>query len=324
MQQLEISPLQKLLQTQQTSLEYFFQHIDLEEVEKVVQLCLKIKGFIVLSGVGKSGIIAEKIAATLMSTGTRALYLPAANFLHGDIGAVSSEDLVILLSKSGQTQELVTVVPHLREKGCQIAAVVSNPESPLANGVEAKVHLPVWKELCPYDLAPTTSTTVQLLFGDLLAMSLMREKGVSLDDYAANHPAGAIGRNVTKTVRDVMVGKEGLPLCRKEDRLMDAIIELSNKRCGCLLMVTDSMELKGIFTDGDLRRALEKDGAQALKKTMEELSSSDPVTLSPQTLIHHALQKMQSVRWVTVAPVIENQRVIGLIRMHDIIHEELD
>lgn len=324
MYQLESLRLRDLLTAQREALDFFFDEVDLESIEKIVEICLKSRGLIVLTGVGKSGIIAEKIAATLMSTGTRSLYLPAANFLHGDIGGIGSDDVVIMLSKSGKTQELLEIIPHLKKKGASLVAVVSEVGSGIATAVDQVVELPLLKELCPFDLAPTTSTAVQLLFGDLLAMSLMQEKGFTLDSYADNHPGGAIGRKITMTVRDLMKSGEDLPLCKKGDRLMDVIVELSNKRCGCLLIVKEEMGLEGVFTDGDLRRALQTEGPQALEKTMEELCTKDPIALSPDLIAHKALQLMQEKRLITVAPVIENQRVIGLIRMHDIVHEEID
>ena len=257
-----------------------------------------------------------------MSTGTRSLFLPAGNFLHGDIGGIGSDDSVILLSKSGRTEELLEMLPHLKKKGTTLIGVVSDVDSQLAQHVDHIVELPVLKELCPYDLAPTTSTAVQLLFGDLLAMSLMKKRDFTLELYADNHPKGAIGKRITKTVRDLMKRGDELPLCHKDHRLMDVIVELSNKRCGCLLIVDDEMKLQGIFTDGDLRRVLQADGPNALEKTMDELSICDPITLEPELIAHHALQLMQQHRLVMVAPVIENKRVIGLIRMHDIVHEE--
>jgi len=324
MQQVECTRLQALLATQRKTLEYFFNEVDLESIEKVVEMCLHSRGLVVLTGVGKSGVIAEKIATTLMSTGTRSIYLPAANFLHGDIGGIGPDDVVLMLSKSGRTQELLEIIPHLRKKRASLVAIVSDGKSQMTTSVDHVVELPLLKELCPFDLAPTTSTAVQLLFGDLLAMSLMQEKEFTLDSYADNHPAGAIGKKITTTVRDLMKTKEDLPLCRKRDRLVDVIVELSNKRCGCLLIVSENMKLEGIFTDGDLRRALQTSGPKALEKKMDELCTADPIALSPDLIAHKALQLMQEKRLITVAPVIEKGRVIGLIRMHDIVHEELD
>ncbi|NGX60429.1 MAG: Arabinose 5-phosphate isomerase KdsD [Chlamydiae bacterium] len=320
---LATSLLQPLLSKQQQYLNFFFNHLNLEEVEKVLQVCLRSKGLLVLTGVGKSGIIAEKIAMTLISTGTRTLYLPAINFLHGDIGGFGEDDVVLMLSKSGQTQELLHLVPYIHNKGSKIVAITSEKESSLSRASDYQVLLPVEKELCPFDLAPTTSTAVQLLFGDLLAIGLMTEKGFSIEEYARNHPSGSIGMKITNQVADLMKAGEELPLCKPEDRLVDVIVNLSNKRCGCLLVVSEEKRLLGIFTDGDLRRALEKEGAAALENSMKELMMKNPIVVGPHELAHTALKKMQEKKYVTMAPVVDENEVVGLIRMHDIVHEEL-
>jgi len=316
--------LQSLVEQQRQFVNSFFDQIDLEQIEQVVHACLKCQGLIVLTGVGKSGIIAEKIAMTLTSSGTRAIYLPAANFLHGDIGAVTKDDLILMLSKSGETRELLELIPHIRRKGSKIITVISDQDSRLAKKGDLTIYLPVEKELCSYDLAPTTSTSVQLLFGDLLAMALMREKGFTLEQFAENHPAGAIGKKITLFASDLMKTGDELPLCGPEDKLVDMIVELSNKRCGCLLVISSDQTLMGIFTDGDLRRALQSYGPAALEKKMGELMTKSTIFVEPDDLAYEALKKMQSVRFVTVAPVIENQKVVGLIRMHDIVHKGIE
>ncbi|NGX37951.1 MAG: Arabinose 5-phosphate isomerase KdsD [Chlamydiae bacterium] len=319
MNSIQTGLLEDLFHKQRQYVNYFFDHLDFEQVQRVLDQCLQCKGLVILTGIGKSGIIAEKIAMTLVSTGTRALYLPAANVLHGDIGAIHKEDVVMMLSKSGQTEELLELIPHVKEKGCRSIAVVSEEGSTLGTEADFCVVLPVEKELCPFDLAPTTSTAVQLLFGDVLAMALMQENGFSLEQYAGNHPSGAIGKKVKKAVRDLMKTGEQLPFCGPKDRLVDVIVELSNKQCGCLLVVLEG-RLLGVFTDGDLRRGLQKDGPQVMEKRMEELMNCTPIVVAPGDLAYLAKMRMQDKRYVMVAPVIENEKVIGLIRMHDIIH----
>lgn len=322
---IELSSLAKLISVQRQALNFYFDQVDLEAVNRIIDCCYKTKGLTVLTGVGKSGIIAEKISATLVSTGTRSIFLPSSNFLHGDIGAITSEDLVVFLSKSGRTQELLKIIPHLKKKGTQVVAVVSEARSRLSEVVDDVVELPVLKELCSFDLVPTISTTIQLLFGDLLAIELMHKKKFSIEEYATNHPAGTIGRKITFTVEDFMKTENELPICKKKDILLEVLVELSNKCCGCLLIVDDQMCLEGIFTDGDLRRLLHQEGAEALEKSMELLATRDPIVLSPKTSVHAAFQIMQANRLVTVAPVIEsNNRLVGLIRMHDLINEELN
>lgn len=324
MNRTQTAVLQGLSEQQRQYLNFFFDQLDLAQVEKVMQACLDCEGLIILTGVGKSGIIAEKIAMTLTSTGSRALYLPAANFLHGDIGGITPKDIVLMLSKSGETQELLELLPHIRRKKSKIVAIVSDPKSRLASKADLTVDLPVEKELCSFDLAPTTSTSVQLLFGDLLAMALMREKGFTLEQFAENHPAGAIGKKITLFVSDLMkVGKD-LPLCGPDDRLVNVIVELSNKRCGCLLIVSPDQTLLGIFTDGDLRRALQEHGAMVLERKMKDLMTRSLIAVEPDDLAYQAVQKMQSDRFVMVAPVIEKNKLVGLIRMHDIVHKGIE
>lgn len=311
--------LQELFEQQHLYVNHFFENLDLMQAEKILQSCLECEGLLIFTGIGKSGIIAEKIVMTLISTGTRALYLPPMNFLHGDIGVVAPQDRIIMLSKSGETQELLELVPHLRRKGSKIIALVSDQESRLAKMADLYIHLPVEKELCPFDLAPTTSTAVQLLFGDLLAMALMREKGFSLEEYAGNHPYGSIGKKITLRVKELMRVGDDIPLCYPEDRLVDVIVDLSNKKCGCLFVVTEEKKLLGIFTDGDLRRRLQAEGARVMEKKMKDLMNPSPVTVGLEDLALVAIKKMQKMRYVMIAPVVEKEKVQGIIRMHDIV-----
>lgn len=321
MERTATSVLQDLFEKQRQYSNYYFDHLDLLQSEKALQACLDCKGLLIFTGIGKSGIVAEKIAMTLVSVGTRALFLPATNFLHGDIGAIGKEDLVIMLSKSGETQELLTLVPHIRKKQSRILALVSDEESKLARYADLYVHLPVEKELCPFDLAPTTSTAVQLFFGDSLAMALMRKKNIRLEQYASNHPSGSIGKKSTLIVEDLMRKEKDIPLCKPSDRLIDVIVELSNKKCGCLLIVSEDQELHGIFTDGDLRRALQTHGAKVMESSLESLMTPNPISVTFDELAKEAKKKMQKERYVMAAPVIQNKKVVGIIRMHDIIRE---
>lgn len=316
--------LQSLAEQQRQFINFFFDYLDLEQIEKVLHACLDCKGLIILTGVGKSGIIAEKIAMTLTSTGSRALYLPAANFLHGDIGGMTRDDVILMLSKSGETSELLELIPYVRRKGSKIVTIISDRNSRLAKKGDLTVYLPVEKELCSFDLAPTTSTSVQLLFGDLLAMALMREKGFTLEEFAENHPAGAIGKKITLFVSDLMKTGDELPICGPDEKLVNMIVELSNKRCGCLLIVSQDQTLLGIFTDGDLRRALQEHGAMVLERKMGELMTKSAIFVEPDDLAYQAVKKMQSQRFVMIAPVLEKNKVVGLIRMHDIVQKGID
>lgn len=313
--------LTELLQEQRRNLDDYFDRLDKNEVEKVVRACLDTKGLIVFTGVGKSGIIAEKIAMTMISTGTKALYLPPTNFLHGDIGILSENDLFVLMSRSGETEELLNLIPFAKKRGTRLLAIVSNPQSRLAKQCDLSINLPFDKELCPFDLAPTTSTTVQLLFGDLLAIALMRSKNFDLSAYALNHPSGTIGKKMTITVDELMCKNDNLPLAKPTDKLTDALTELTNKKCGALLIVDDERNFLGIFTDGDLRRALQTQGTEVLQKKMQEIMTVTALIIDQNKLAWDALKIMQRdpKKFVMMLPVVDKGKIMGLLRMHDIV-----
>lgn len=314
--------LKELFAEQRAHIDRFFEGLSDLESRAFFDALKDCKGLIILSGVGKSGLVAEKIAMTLTSTGTRALFISPTNFLHGDIGIISSEDLVIFLSKSGETEELLNLIPFIRRRKAPILSLVSKRGSRLAALSDLSVYLPLQKELCPFDLAPTTSTSLQLIFGDVMAVALMKAKQFKLDDYAQNHPFGAIGKKMTLTVEDVMLQGSLLPLCSMEDSLADILVELTNKKCGCMLVVDEQMRLQGIFTDGDLRRALQQRGEKVLSLSMKELMTPEPLMcVEKEMLAQEAIILMQldPKKWVMVLPVVEEGRVVGMIRMHDII-----
>lgn len=318
--------LKELFDEERHSINHFFNHLDIKAAEELLNILKQCKGMIILTGIGKSGLIAEKIALTMASTGTRAFYLSAANALHGDIGIVSKDDVFLMISKSGQSDELLQLVPFLRNKGVKLIAIVNNANSRLAKACDLSVVLPLEKELCPFDLAPTTSAAIQMIFGDALAIALMKHKNFSMVDFAANHPAGKIGRRLTLKVRDLMLIGDDVPLCRPEDKLIDILVELSNKRCGCVLIEDKAKKLLGIFTDGDLRRALQTHGTKALETKVEELMTKNSRAIGPHEMASQALYLMEAdqSRPITVLAVVdEADKVVGLIKMHDIVQSGL-
>lgn len=317
--------LKDLFEEQRSYINYFFAHVDYKKAEEIFNTFLACKGLIVFTGIGKSGIIAEKIAMTLTSTGTKALFLPPINFLHGDIGIVSSDDIVVLVSKSGETEELLNLVPFIHRRKAKTIAFVSNSQSRLAKDCDMHMFLPVEKELCPFDLAPTTSTAIQLIFGDVLAVALMNAKGFSVSEYAHSHPSGALGKKMNLTVGDIMIKGDHVPICHIEDRLVDVLVELSNKKCGCLLVVDNQKNFLGIFTDGDLRRSLQAIGSKVLEHQMGSLMTVSAYWTDKETLAWDAMKVMQKdpKRWIMVLPVLEGRKVVGIIRMHDIIQSGL-
>ncbi len=317
--------LKALFKKHQQNIDHFFQKIDIGSAEKVLQELIFCKGSVIFIGVGKSGIIADKLSKTMISTGTKAIFLPPANALHGDIGIVSPEDLVVILSKSGETKELLSLLPYLHQKKIKTMAWVSNKESKLYKECNLSVYLPMGEELCPFDLAPTTSTAIQLMFGDILSVALMQAKKFSVEDFAKNHPDGSLGKKMTLKVHDLMLNQEKLPLCHPEDLLSDVLPILSQKRCGCLI-VAKNQKMLGIFTDGDLRRALQKNTPNLLTQSMKELMTKSCLAISGDDFAITALKKMQKEpkKWVTELPVTHEDKLVGLIRMHDIVQSGIN
>jgi arabinose-5-phosphate isomerase len=317
--------IQELLDQQKRYLDFYFQNVSSDRVEQIMQLVVDCKGTIVLSGVGKSGHVAQKITATLLSTSTRAYYLDPTHAIHGDLGFVGEQDLFLAFSKNGESQELLELLPFIQKRGARSIAIVSNERSRLAQACNYSISLPVERELCPFDLAPTTSTAVQMLFGDLLAVALMRAKQIPIGEIARNHPGGFIGRRISLKVSDLMRKEEDIPLCSPHDRLIDVLHELSTKRCGCLLVVVEKKTLRGIFTNGDLRRDLETRGACSLESVLGERMTPSPRAISSELLALDAMRFMEEdpSRPVTVMPVLENKTVVGLLRMHDILQAGL-
>ena len=313
-----------LLTQLQDHLHFFFENVSSFQMEQIVDLLLQSKGKLFLTGVGKSGHIAQKVAATLTSTGTPAFFLPPSDALHGDLGMIEEKDLVIMFSKSGESIELLHLIDPIRQKKALIISLVSSLESTLAQEADFSILLPVQKELCPYDIAPTTSTIIQLIFGDCLAMALMQKKKFSLLEFATNHPAGLIGRKIALKVSDLMLEKKELPLCQKSDILIDLLHELSTKRCGCLLVV-EKEQLLGIFTDGDLRRILHQMGSKGLSLPIEKVMTTSYRWTQSSKLAIDALAEMEKEleHPITVLPVIEKDHLVGLIRMHDILQAGL-
>ena len=313
--------LAELFEKQKGYLSDFFTKVDLDEAEAIAKDLRECSGSLIFTGVGKSGHIAEKIATTFSSTGTKAHFLSTQNALHGDIGIVHPEDVVIFLSKSGETEELLKLLPFVHVRGAKTQAWVCKRGSALGGKAKREVVLPMEEELCPFNLAPTTSAAIQLIFGDIMAVSVMQERGFTIDDYFLNHPLGQIGKRIEMKVSDLMLKGDRLPTCRKEDLLADVLYELTNKRCGCVMVVNDSGKIEGIFTDGDLRRALQSDGQIVLQKSMGELMTQNFMSLSEDVRVEEAKKKMQEnpERRVMMLPVTAEERLVGLLHMHDIV-----
>lgn len=319
--------IHELLEKQKQYIDYFFNNLDLKACEALCEIILQTPGHIYLTGVGKSGFISQKIASTLMSIGIRALFLSPTDALHGDLGVIAKGDLVLLFSKTGESQELLELMPFLKIKGAKRLAITSNAQSRLAQLSDSSLHLPCLAELCPFDLAPTISAEIQLLFGDLIAVSLMHRKQFTLDQYAVNHPKGQIGKRANIRVKDLMLDLSQTPCCHPEDCLQDVLVEFTSKHCGCLLVVDQNKQLQGIFTDGDLRRALQLKGKNILEQKLAQLMTACPKTILEDDLAWEAVRKMESDKKqpVMVLPVIHKEKgeVIGILKMHDLIQAGL-
>ncbi|NGX61750.1 MAG: Arabinose 5-phosphate isomerase KdsD [Chlamydiae bacterium] len=318
--------MQAIFQKQQKNLEYFFAGLNFEECEQFVDRVVQCKGIVFLTGVGKSGFIGQKIAATLLSTGTKAAFLSPIDALHGDLGMVSSAALLLILSKSGETDELLELLPFVRSKGAGVLSITSNPASRLARSTDLHVTLPCVSELCPFDLAPTTSTEVQLLFGDALSIAVMEKKEFRLEEYAKNHPGGQIGRRMTTQVRDLMLHEERTPTCLPSAMLGEVLAEFTEKRCGCLIVTDEKKHLQGIFTDGDLRRAIQERGEKIFHTKIGDLMTKAPKSIPQSARAREAIELMEESHNhpITVLPVVDQKReVVGVIKLHDLIQANL-
>ena len=274
---------------------------------------------IIVSGVGKSGIIARKIAATFASIGIPSFFMHPGDSLHGDIGMVSKGDTIILLSKSGSTEELITMMPYLKNRGANTIAITGNLNSYLAISSDLRINAYIENEACPLNIAPMSSALVSLAIGDALAACVMSRKEVTVEEFSRQHPLGQIGRNITLHVKDVMHTGNTLPLIDKYSSFREALLEMTKKSLGCVCIVENS-KLMGIITDGDVRRTLQKnDEIKDLKAV--DLMTSHPVTTNGEMLLGEALSIMESREsQISVLPVIDgNNNLCGVIRLHDIV-----
>jgi len=283
-----------------------------------VELLCACRGKVIISGMGKSGIIGQKIAATLSSTGTTALFMHPADAAHGDLGVVSEDDVVICLSKSGMTEELNFILPALRKIGVSIIAFTGNKRSYLAENADIVLDVSVEQEACPFDLAPTTSTTAMLAMGDALAICLMQEKQFTHRDFAVTHPKGSLGRRLTMKVSDIMAAAEALPLVEETAPLTDLILEMTSKRFGMSGIVDHSGKLSGIFTDGDLRRLIQCRN-DFLSLQAKDVMTKGPKTVSADTMAEECLKILESHRITQLLVCEDDNRPVGLIHIHDLI-----
>jgi arabinose-5-phosphate isomerase len=318
--------VQSMLRLESAAIAETANRLDASQVEQIVDTLAACSGKVVVTGIGKSGIIAQKIAATMTSTGTSALYLHPSDALHGGLGIVQPSDVVIVLSNSGETDELVAMLPYLKNRQVPIIAIVGNLASTLASRADAVLDASVDQEACPLNLAPTTSTTVALAIGDALAMALMKVKGLTPDDFAINHPAGRLGKRLTLRVEDLMHRNGENPTISLGSSWVDVVRAISKGGLGAVCVVEANGRLAGIITDGDLRRAIEQTSHDSLARlTADDFMTSKPTVATPDILAFDALQLMENRRsQISVLPVVDHdQMCVGLIRLHDIVRSGL-
>ena len=288
---------------------------------RAAQALLACRGRVVVMGMGKSGHIGGKIAATLASTGTPAFFVHPAEAAHGDLGMVCDGDAVLALSNSGESDEIIALLPALKRKNIVLLAVTSNPQSTLARHADIHITAAVSREACPLGLAPTSSTTAVLALGDALAVSLLNARSFTRGDFALSHPAGSLGRRLLLTVADVMHSGDALPAVAEGTPLKTAVVAMSEKSLGMLAVIDKQGSLKGIFTDGDLRRLLEtRDSLAGL--TVDEIMKPNPVTIAPDKLAAEAAKLMQQKR-IGGLLVSEQGRLVGALNMHDLLRERV-
>ncbi|GIX31872.1 MAG: arabinose 5-phosphate isomerase KdsD [Porticoccaceae bacterium] len=288
------------------------------EFIRACQLMLACKGRVVVTGMGKSGHIGRKIAATLASTGTPAFFVHPGEASHGDLGMLTRSDVVIAISSSGNTAEVVTLLPLIKRLGVPLISMTGNPNSPLATMADVVLDIGVEQEACPLDLAPTASTTVTLVMGDALAIALLEARGFTAEDFAFSHPGGALGRRLLLKVEDIMHRGAEIPRVRPDTPLRHALLEMTQKGLGMTTVVNEREELAGVFTDGDLRRAIDHD-VDINRVTVGEVMTRNCQTVGKDVLAAEALRIMEE-RKITALVVEDAERhPIGVIHMHDLL-----
>ncbi|HZV80995.1 MAG TPA: KpsF/GutQ family sugar-phosphate isomerase [Geobacteraceae bacterium] len=290
------------------------------EFERAVSLILQSKGRVIVSGMGKSGLIGQKIASTMASTGTPSFFLHPAEAIHGDLGMIIKGDVVIAISNSGETEEVIRILPIVERIGASLVAVTGNPNSTLARSGDVFLNVAVAEEACPLGLAPTASTTATLAMGDALAVALLIERGFKAEDFALFHPGGSLGKKLLLKVSDMMHSGENLPLVRGDIPMREALFEITSKKLGCTGVVDENGALIGVVTDGDLRRALER-GIDFMGRPAAELMTRSPKRILAGDLAAKALQRMEE-HSITSLFVFENKDSdlpVGIVHLHDLL-----
>ncbi len=289
-----------------------------DEFNKAIELLYRCRGKVIVTGMGKGGIIGEKISATLSSTGTPSLFLHSAEAIHGDLGRVAKDDCILAISNSGETEEVVRFLPLIKKIGAKLIALTGNTKSTLAKYSDVVLDVSVRQEACPLGLAPTASTTATLAMGDAIAVCLLKKKGFRQEDFAFYHPGGALGKKLLLKVEDIMRKGKANPVVTAQVLVRDALFDITEARAGAASIVDKKGRLLGIFTDGDLRRHLERD-ANLVLKTVKEVMTKNPITISKDRLASEALRILKEKRIDEIPVVDEKGRPIGMLDVQDLL-----
>jgi arabinose-5-phosphate isomerase len=312
----DLALARKVLETEAAAILALVDRLD-EKFERTVQLLRECRGRVILTGMGKSGIICRKIAATLTSTGTPALFLHPAEAIHGDLGQIQGDDVVVALSYSGETEEILRLLETIRRLGARLVVISGRPDSTLAQAADVALDCSVTEEACPLNLVPTASTTAALAIGDALAMTLLVEKGFSQDDFLNLHPGGKLGKQLMR-VESLMHGERHCPIVKIDTRMRDVIYEMSSKKLGMTCVVDGGQQLLGIITDGDLRRQMERT-PDVMGLHAADVMTRGPVTVRRRTLAVEALNVMERRKITSIVVVEDDDRqVAGVVHLHDL------
>jgi arabinose-5-phosphate isomerase len=316
---IDLELARKVLATEAAAIVALADRLD-DRFERAVRLLLACQGRVILTGMGKSGIICQKIAATLASTGTPAFFLHPADAIHGDLGVIQHNDVVIALSYSGETAEILRLLEAIRRLGARLIALTGAPQSSLGQAADVALDCHVAEEACPLNLVPTASTTAALALGDALVMTLLVEKGFRQEDFATLHPGGRLGKKLMR-VESLMTTGARIPIVRSDTLMTDVIYEMNSKGLGMTCVVDGDCRLVGIITDGDLRRHL--NGRNVLDRAAGEVMTPDPVTIAPTLLATQALNTMEQRKITSLVVVSGEMAVQGVIHLHDLWHTEM-
>jgi arabinose-5-phosphate isomerase len=318
-----LEKVKKAIDIEIESLQNFRQKLD-PRFEDAVQLIMEMKGKVIITGVGKSGDIAKKLSSTMTSTGTEAIFLHPTDATHGDAGLIKKEDIILAIGKSGESDELIALIPTIKRIGAKLIALTANPTSKLAQSADIVIITPVLKEACPLDLAPTSSTTIALVAGDAIAMALMELKDFKEDNFALYHPAGRLGKRLSLNIEDVMRHGNDCPIVRQDTNLSEILNEITKKSVGATCVIDSEQNLKGIITDYDLRKQLSL-GKLTNDLRAEEIMNQNAIKFSIGMKAYDVLLEMEDrKRPISVAPILNSElKLIGIVSLHDLIQRGL-